>query len=79
MYLFPAFHLHCFPHELPLVIQELIKYITICFRRIDGGSGRRAGGGGSGRGAGRGIKVSGLSKYLPAMKAVTATLMNLVL
>ena len=51
-----------------MVIQEL-KY-------IGGGSGRGAGGGGSGRGAGggRGIKVSGLSR-----KAVTATLMNLVL
>ena len=62
---------HELPHELPLVIQELIKYITICFRRIDGGSGRGAGGG-------RGIKVA-CQKYLPAMKAVTATLMNLVL
>ena len=51
-----------------MVIQEL-KY-------IGGGSGHGAGGGGSGRGAGggRGIKVSGLSR-----KAVTATLMNLVL
>lgn len=51
-----------------MVIQEL-KY-------IGGSSGRGAGGGGSGSGAGggRGIKVNGLS-----IKAVTATLMNLVL
>ena len=51
-----------------MVIQEL-KYIGGC-------SGRGAGGGGSGHGAGggRGIKISGLS-----IKAVTATLMNLVL